>query len=325
MKQVELVDFVGENLAHLLRPLLFLRLFNQFGTLWRTLAVAQFLLDVFDLLLQEILALLLVDVLARFRADVLPQLQQLNLLVQRFQHLDHALHHRCRAYHSHSVGNAERHVRTDEIHGQHLILDVVQRELRLVGNVLVLVDVFDGRVAQVVEGRAPGFVAFLRHFLRRNRRLSHDVRMVCREFLQPTATQCLHDNRQVVAAENRHVENPHEFRVGAEFAEVALLRLLDFRIFLAEHRKRHVRVPLQLVHQIETLLSSDDNRRDDARKQHDVARRQNRHFALDLHREDFRDVALEVGNHLYRSICSFIHRSIQLLILNLQRYDFSGE
>ena len=64
MQQVELVDFLAERLAHLLGPLLFLGSFDEFGPLWRTLAVAQLLLDVLDLLLQEIFALLFVDVLA---------------------------------------------------------------------------------------------------------------------------------------------------------------------------------------------------------------------------------------------------------------------
>ena len=201
-------------------------------------------------------------------------------------------------------------------------MDVVQRELRLVGNVLVLVDVFDGRVSQVVEGRAPRFVAFFGQFLGCRRRLRHNTGLLRREMVQSAASQTLHDDCYVVAAEHGHIKQSDELRVGAVFTEVALLRHFDVGIFLAKHREGHIGVPLQFLHQIDAVLAGDDNRCDNAWKQHDVACRQNGHFALDLQFKKFGDIALVVGNHLNRCIGSFIHCCRFLLILNLQSYEF---
>ena len=64
IEHVEFVEFFVEGLLNLLVPFAGTGFLEQFLTFGRAFAIAQFLLDVLDLLLQEILTLLLVEVFA---------------------------------------------------------------------------------------------------------------------------------------------------------------------------------------------------------------------------------------------------------------------
>ena len=91
IEHVELVEFLSEHLLHVFAPKLCLGFLFQFLALGRTLTVAQFLLDILNLLLQEVLTLLLVEVFASLRAYVLLEFEQLHFLVHHAQHADDAL------------------------------------------------------------------------------------------------------------------------------------------------------------------------------------------------------------------------------------------
>ena len=145
VEHVQLVQLFGEHLFNLVGPYFLIGLHEQFKAFRASFSVAQLLLDVLDLLLKEVFSLLLINLLTRLRADVLFQLQQLAFLVQHLQCADYAFHQRVGGQHLHLVHDAERHVRANEMQSQHVVLDVVQRILRLVGNLLVQFDVFDGR------------------------------------------------------------------------------------------------------------------------------------------------------------------------------------
>ena len=91
IEHVELVEFLAEHFLHVVAPELCLSLFFQLLALGRTLTVAQFLLDVLNLLLQEVFTLLFVEVFASLRAYVLLEFEQLHFLVHHAQHADDAL------------------------------------------------------------------------------------------------------------------------------------------------------------------------------------------------------------------------------------------
>ena len=87
-------------------------------------------------------------------------------LVERFQHNDHSVHHGIGLKHLHLIAHAERQVGADEVHDEHIVLNVVQGKLRLIGYVLILMNVFNGLCTKVFDGRAPRFVASVGHLLR---------------------------------------------------------------------------------------------------------------------------------------------------------------
>ena len=221
VEHVELVEFLEEHLLNVFRPLLAECLYFEVVTLRRAVAVAQFFLDVLDLLLQEVLALLFVDVFARLGSNVLTQLQQLYLLVERLQYEDHAIHHRVGLQHLDLIAYAERQVRTDEVQGEYVVLDVVQSKLRLVGDVLVLMDVFNGLVAKVFDSRTPRLIVTVGHLFRHQRGGAHEVGAMTRDAIELTAPQSLYDDCYVVVWTG-HVEHANQFGIGAKFVKVFL-------------------------------------------------------------------------------------------------------
>ena len=87
-------------------------------------------------------------------------------LVERFQHNDHSVHHGIGLKHLHLIAYAEWQVGADKVHDEHIVLNVVQGKLRLIGYVLILMNVFNSLGTKVFDGRAPRFVASVGHLLR---------------------------------------------------------------------------------------------------------------------------------------------------------------
>ena len=76
---VELLHLLVEEFPRLFRPFLGLRLLHELLALRTTALVAEFLLNVLYLLVEEVVALLSVQVLMRFLPDILHQPEQLVL------------------------------------------------------------------------------------------------------------------------------------------------------------------------------------------------------------------------------------------------------
>ena len=152
IKRIELIQLLIEDLAHLFRPLLILRFLFQLAVFGRAFAVAQFLLDVLDLLLQEIFALLFVDVFARFGANVLLDLQQLHFFIEGAQSDVDTFERVVGLQHTHFIVQIEGHVRADEIGSDDIVVDIGDGKLCLVGHFLILFNELDGLVAQIFHG-----------------------------------------------------------------------------------------------------------------------------------------------------------------------------
>ena len=91
IEHVELVEFFVEGLLNLLVPFAGAGFLEQLLPFGRAFTIAQFLLDVLDLLLQEILTLLLVEVFAGTGTDVLLQHHELNVAMQVAEYLEKTL------------------------------------------------------------------------------------------------------------------------------------------------------------------------------------------------------------------------------------------
>ena len=162
---IQVVQFVGlliEHLTHLIRPFLSLGLTQQFALLGCRLAIAHLRLQILDLLLEEVVTLLLVDVLTRLVADVGLQVLEVDLTVQDLHHAEQAFLHVFHLQQGHLLLHGERHVRTDEVQGHHVVGDVLHGERCLVRNILADVDILVHHAAEVFNGRLELTVFLLR-------------------------------------------------------------------------------------------------------------------------------------------------------------------
>ena len=110
------------------------------------------------MLLQEVFALLLIDIFASLRTYIHLQLKQLNLLVKCFQRLDNSCCHRVGFQHIDFVTGIERQIRTNEIYDDYIVSDIADSELRLVGNLIILLDILCRGLPKVVNGSVKLFV-----------------------------------------------------------------------------------------------------------------------------------------------------------------------
>ena len=152
VEHIQLIELLEEGSPDIFVPFLLLGLLHQFLAFWRAFAVTQLLFDVPDLLLQEVLTLLFIKVLTGTTPDVLLDLLQLELTVHDAQHLDHTLLEVRLLEQFHLLLDGERHTGTDEVQHHQMVVDVLDGKLRLVGNILVLLDVVDTCVAQIGHG-----------------------------------------------------------------------------------------------------------------------------------------------------------------------------
>ena len=149
IEHLQLVQLLHEGGVHLLGPLLGLGLLVELLALGAAVVVAQLLLDVLQLLLQEVLALLGVQVVAGLLPYLLLQAQQADVPVLELQYLVDAVHQGVRGEQVHLLLGAEGHVGADEVGEHHLVGDVLQGELGLVGYAVVRLDILYGLLPQL--------------------------------------------------------------------------------------------------------------------------------------------------------------------------------
>ena len=157
-------QFAVENLLHLRFPELFLALFLEFLD-FAVLSVAQFVLNVLDLLLQEILLLLAVQVFAGTHLDVLLQRSQLDSFVEQ---LNQTVQSGFQVVHLQQLillVDWEREVARDEIHQHLVVVQVFQGEGRVGRNVVRKVDYFFAQLLARIYQRLELIRLFFLHIL----------------------------------------------------------------------------------------------------------------------------------------------------------------
>ena len=267
---LQLLQLFVKGVAHLGRPFLFLGFRFQITAFGRTLAVAQFLFDVLDLLLQEVFALLFIQVLARFRANLFFKFKQLHFLVQHFQRNHDALVHRVGLQHTHLVLVGERHVGAHVVDAQNVVLDVVQGKLCLVGDIIVLFDVLDGLLAKVLCGRLVFLIVRLGQYFRGNGRQSLQERFGLGDLFQLTASHRLNDGRDVLSM-SRHFQHAHQSGVYTVSVQVFLMRFFHICIFLAEYGEYGIGGFLGFFNQFQAVFATNEDGAEHAREHHHVA------------------------------------------------------
>ena len=133
---LQLVELVLEGCLDVLRPLQVLSLAAQFGYIAAG-GVAQFLLDVLELALEEVVALLLVEIDLRFLADVAADAGILNLARYLAQQLCASHDGVLLAQQIHLDMGVDGKVRANEIDEEAHTGRIVQRRQRLAAELLV--------------------------------------------------------------------------------------------------------------------------------------------------------------------------------------------
>ena len=313
---VEFVEFFVEHVLHVLVPFFLPSLAQQFHTLGRALAVAEFFLDVLDLLLQEVFALLLVDVLTGAAADVLFQFQQLCLLVDDLQQVEHAVVGRLAAQQLHLVGDVERKVGAHEVYHHHAIGDVGEGKLRLIGYLFVFLDIVYRCHPQVFYGGIELGVVVGGEYLGDALGDAGKIGTVFGDVRQAAFAESLHDGSEVVGRA-RHLEHPDNFGIDAILVEVACRGRVYSGVFLAEDGDDGVALVLETPHQVVTGRPPHEDGCYYARKQNHVARGEDGYLAAGCHLKQIADVAFVVGYHLECVVMFFLHSFFLLLLSSL--------
>ncbi len=270
VEEVEFVEFLLEGLCHLVVPFLLGSLLLEFLALGRALAVAEFLLDVLDLLLQEVLSLLFIDVVACLRADVLLELEQLHLLVKAFQGLDDTVLERVALEEVDFVGDAEGERGADVVDGQHVVLDVVDGEVGLVGHLFVGIDILRGSVLQVGQSCVVFFVRIVGQHFSGEHAFAHQEGFGLRDVDEGASAEGLHDGGDIVAGAG-YFKHPHQSCKDSGVIEVVEGGVVGIGTLLAHHGKDGALGILQLVNQIAARFPTDKYRSNDAGEEHHVA------------------------------------------------------
>ena len=245
--RIQLVQFVQlsvESLVHFLAPLLVLGFLLQFLPLRTALARPEFFLDVLNLLLEEVLALLFVNVNLGLCLDVVLQFEQLQLPVERLQQVKHAVQRAIVAEHLYLVLQRQRKIGTVVVHSRYRIIDIVEGKGRLVGHVIIAMNILVDLSVQFLKGRVDHAVVLVSQLFFERLCLAHQVRMVLDNLGQGATSQSLHDDGHGVT---RHLQQFHHTRIDADGEQVSLRRCLNGCVALADDSADGLGILLQVL------------------------------------------------------------------------------
>ena len=270
IEHLQLVQLLHEGGVHLLGPLLGLGLLVEFLPLGAAVVVAQLLLDVLQLLLQEVLALLGVQVVAGLLPYLLLQAQQADVPVLELQYLIDAVHQGVRGEQVHLLLGAEGHVGADEVGEHHLVGDVLQGELGLVGYAVVRLDILYGLLPQLRQQGVELGVSLLGYLLLDGLDGRRVVGHPAVDFHQPGGAEGLYDGVHVaIAAGQLHdTQQLGEHALAVHVVKGGIVHVL---VFLAEDAQHGILFLLQHPHQVGALLPAHQHGADDGGEHHYVA------------------------------------------------------
>ena len=171
---VQFVDFLLDSFLHQQRTEILVETSTELRY-FIVCALSQFVLDVFHLLAQEILALLLVQFALRLHLDTCLQLGKLFLALQQFQQFDGTLAQVVLHEQAHVLLVRYRHTGTKEIDVEHTVLNVSGRELCINLHAVALLQHPVCHLLAGIHRHSESPVVGARSFLRILRHLSHHV------------------------------------------------------------------------------------------------------------------------------------------------------
>ena len=199
------------------------------------------------------------------------------------------------------VADGEGHRTAHEVNLHHIVGDVLNGKFCLAGNVFILSHIIERSVAEILVGRLE------LHVLRVGQLIGHVlnntfyIRPCARDFLQRTAPEALNDDRHIIIVA-RQIQNSYDSGKYADGMYVLERRNLYFLLLLAEHTEQCFGFLFQTLHEIQALLSANQNRGDNGREEHEVPGDQDGIFAVFSSLKKFSYFSFVVGNHRKRSV-----------------------
>ena len=148
--------------------------------------------------MQEVLSLLFIKVFTGTTSDILLDLFELEFTVHDAQHLDDTLLEIRLLEQLHLLFNGKWHAGADEVQHHQMIVDILDGELSLVGDIFVLLDVIDTRITQVGYGCHELGVSIVGNEFRSQMNLTLQVRTGTFQRNQITSAQSLNNHCNVV-------------------------------------------------------------------------------------------------------------------------------
>ena len=294
---VELVDFLVEQGAHLFRKVFPREFLAQFLRVL-VLALAQFVLDILDLLLQEIFLLLLVEFLACLVLNVAFEGGELAGAVQEGEQGVGPLHVIVDGQEAGLFFQREGQVGAEEVDGEDVVLDVADSE----NGLLVL------RIAEFEEahGRVAAFVHERGVFLAvgRGQRVGQAAHVdachggAARDFPHLAPPEALQDHGGDAAGQFQHAHHARRHGYGVE---VAFFGLLHGGVFLCGYGKERI-VLSRAFHHGERRLAAHHHGTQHSGKEHHVPHGQQRQRLGYFCGKQCCDVAVEICNQRHAGL-----------------------
>ena len=258
--------------------------------------VTQFVVDVFQLLLQEILLLLPIDFAVRAFLNLFAQVEQLDFAIEQTQQGVSALHEAVFQQQKGLFLGGDGEIRGHEIDEKHRIADVLHRHLGFHAERIAHFHIVEGGRAELFAEGHKFLVVIGRKFFRKRGHGRHDERRFLGEtFVQRHAAVGLNDGRRFLVGEFNH---PQEFGQCADGVEVVKLRAFHLGVHLCCHCKIALIVGLigDVTDECHRTFASDGHGGHDPREQHQVAQRENGKFPVAAMGKEVANVAVEVGD-----------------------------
>ena len=286
---VEFVDFLVEQGAHLFGEVFLGKFLAQFLCVL-VLALAQFVLDILDLLLQEIFLLLLVEFLAGLVLNVALEGGELAGAVQEGEQGVGTLHVIVDGQEVGLFFQRERQVGAEEVHGEDVVLDVADSENGLFVLRVAEFEEAHGRVAAFVHKR--GVLLAVGRGKHVGQAAHVDARHggAARDFPHLAAPEALQDYGGDAAGQFQHAHHARRHGYGIE---VAFAGLFHGGIFLRGHGKERI-VLSRAFHHGERRIAAHHHGTQHSGKEHHVAHGQQRQRLGYFCGKQFCDVAVEV-------------------------------
>ena len=283
--------FFFESFAHFASPFLVAGLFSQFFHLV-ILSVAQLVLNILDLLLQEIFTLLAIQIFASTHLDILFESSQLHFLVQHLNQPVKAVFQIVDAKQGITVFLREREVRTDEVDQDLRFVQVLDGKSRIRTHSFRCFYIFGAQFTACIH---QGFhlVGFLYlHVFLNEADFTLQVRTGSRDFVQIyLGTIGLENNSRIASRHFKNTQNFTDHSYGVKIFKAGSLHLAHFL-----SRDDDGRFFLQGgIHQLERTLSAYSDRHNHRWEHYQIAESHDRKYLIQLLLGNFHRVGIYFG------------------------------
>ena len=269
MHALQLIHFFQECTFYFFIPFYGFSFFAHFFQFLLLTATTQFILNGFNLLLQEIFALLLVYILAGAHLDRFLDFGELNFPVQNFEQTIGAGTQCVNAQQLYLFILLQGQVGADKVHQKHRVGNVLDGKCRILRKHIRRFDIAYGQVFARFYQCLELLIVFCGNFLIKRAYTSFQIWSNFRYLFQFNALGALQDNGSRLIRHFQHTDN-----LGNRTYCMQVLKQRRFRIsYFLTHHGDICTFLFCLTHQFQGRFSSDRHRHKHTRKQNHVPQR----------------------------------------------------